>query len=555
MPTLDWIGKDKVINHHLDVPYRVLERQYSYGENGQHAEDNGSENMIIHGDNLSALKSLLPQYEGRIKCIYIDPPYNTAKSSEKNKAWVYSDNVDDPRIKNWLNAVVGDEGEDLSRHDKWLCMMYPRLKLLYKLLADDGIIFISIDDNENHHLRFICDEIFGKKSFVAQLVWRSDGNFDNQAKIKNCHEYILCYIKKPDMLGLPNGVDPSASENSKVFKNEIRNTVVKNGPKNPMSRILLPKGFPCVVESLVIEERHDAFPYYHQKAVISGGVLQNEVEVESGWSSKNILLDFINSDFKPVKDTKGQLTVFEITKTGAIEMVKPRTTVSHVLSVLSNLGSTQNMSSELALMGIKFDFPKPTDLLQYILGFYCEDNAIILDSFAGSGTTGHAVLNMNRDGKKRKFILIEMMDYAETLTAERVKQVIKGYGEGKNKVVGTGGNFSYYELGDTLMNGDELNEAVGVDKIREYVYFTETKSRLAPFKDDEPYFLGTHITTAYYFYYDKENVTTLSRAFLHTIKTKADSYVIYADLCTLSDAELEKYHITFKKIPRDITKL
>jgi len=555
MPTLDWIGKDKVINHHLDVPYRVLERQYSYDENGQHTEDNGSENMIIHGDNLSALKSLLPQYEGRIKCIYIDPPYNTAKSSEKNKAWVYSDNVDDPRIRNWLNAVVGDEGEDLSRHDKWLCMMYPRLRLLYKLLADDGIIFISIDDNENHHLRFICDEIFGKRSFVAQLVWRSDGNFDNQAKIKNCHEYILCYIKKPDMLGLPNGVDPSASENSKVFKNEIRNTVVKNGPKNPMSRILLPNGFPCAVDSLVIEERHDAFPYYHQKAVISGGVLQNEVEIESGWSSKNILLDFINSGFKPVKDTKGQLTVFEITKTGAIEMVKPRTTVSHVLSVLSNLGSTQNMSSELAVMGIKFDFPKPTDLLQYILGFYCEDNAIILDSFAGSGTTGHAVLNMNRDGKKRKFILIEMMDYAENLTAERVKQVIKGYGKGKNKADGTGGNFSYYELGDTLMNGDELNEAVGVDKIREYVYFTETKSHLAPFKDEEPYYLGTHITAAYYFYYDRENITTLSRAFLHTIKTKADSYVIYADLCTLSDAELEKYHITFKKIPRDITKL
>jgi len=555
MPTLDWIGKDKVINHHLDVPYRVLERQYSYDENGQHTEDNGSENMIIHGDNLSALKSLLPQYEGRIKCIYIDPPYNTAKSSEKNKAWVYSDNVDDPRIRNWLNAVVGDEGEDLSRHDKWLCMMYPRLRLLYKLLADDGIIFISIDDNENHHLRFICDEIFGKRSFVAQLVWRSDGNFDNQAKIKNCHEYILCYIKKPDMLGLPNGVDPSASENSKVFKNEIRNTVVKNGPKNPMSRILLPNGFPCAVDSLVIEERHDAFPYYHQKAVISGGVLQNEVEIESGWSSKNILLDFINSGFKPVKDTKGQLTVFEITKTGAIEMVKPRTTVSHVLSVLSNLGSTQNMSSELAVMGIKFDFPKPTDLLQYILGFYCEDNAIILDSFAGSGTTGHAVLNMNRDGKKRKFILIEMMDYAENLTAERVKQVIKGYGKGKNKADGTGGNFSYYELGDTLMNGDELNEAVGVDKIREYVYFTETKSHLAPFKDEEPYYLGTHITAAYYFYYDRENITTLSRAFLHTIKTKAYSYVIYADLCTLSDAELEKYHITFKKIPRDITKL
>ena len=134
MPTLEWIGKDKVVNHHLEVPYRVLEEQYTYN-----AET--SENMIIRGDNLEALKALLPRYEGRVKCIYIDPPYNTG-----NEGWVYNDNVNDPRIKKWLGEVVGKEGEDLSRHDKWLCMMYPRLKLLQRLLADDGAIFISIDD-------------------------------------------------------------------------------------------------------------------------------------------------------------------------------------------------------------------------------------------------------------------------------------------------------------------------------------------------------------------------------------------------------------------------
>ncbi len=150
MPTLEWIGKSKVINHHQEVPFRVLERKYSFDENGQHNEDNGSENMIIRGDNLEALKALLPRYEGRVKCIYIDPPYNTAKSSEKNKAWVYSDNVDDPKIQAWINITVGNEGEDLTRHDKWLCMMYPRLKLLYKLLAEDGIIFISIIMKQIH---------------------------------------------------------------------------------------------------------------------------------------------------------------------------------------------------------------------------------------------------------------------------------------------------------------------------------------------------------------------------------------------------------------------
>ena len=164
LPTLDWIGKDKVVNHHLDVLYRVLERQYSFDTNGTHTEDNGSKNMIIHGDNLSALKSLLPQYEGKIKCIYIDPPYNTG-----NENWVYNDNVNDPRILRWLGEVVGKEGEDLSRHDKWLCMIYPRLKLLHRLLADDGAIFISIDDNELYNLKLICDEIFGLNCFVANL--------------------------------------------------------------------------------------------------------------------------------------------------------------------------------------------------------------------------------------------------------------------------------------------------------------------------------------------------------------------------------------------------
>ena len=148
MPTLEWIGKDKVINHHQEVPFRVLERKYSFDESGRHEEDNGSSNMIIHGDNLEALKTLLPRYEGQIRCIYIDPPYNTG-----NEGWIYNDNVNDPKIRKWLGEVVGKEGEDLTRHDKWLCMMYPRLRLLHKLLSSDGAIFISIDDNEQEYLK------------------------------------------------------------------------------------------------------------------------------------------------------------------------------------------------------------------------------------------------------------------------------------------------------------------------------------------------------------------------------------------------------------------
>ena len=204
----------------------------------------------------------------------------------------------------------------------------------------------------------------------------------------------------------------------------------------------------------------------------------------------------------------------------------------------------------------QFDTPKPTRLLERVIQIATDPDSIVLDSFAGSGTTAHAVLNMNKaDGGERRFILIEMGDYADSITAERVKRVIAGYGEGRQAVAGTGGSFSYYELGEPLMHGDVLNENVGVEKIREYVYFTDTKSQLEKPHPDEPYFMGVHVNSAYYFYYEKKTATTLNREFLHTVKTKADAYVIYADLCTLSDAELEKYHITFKKIPRDITKL
>ena len=191
MPTLDWIGKDKVINHHLDVPYRVLERQYSVGVDGQRSEDNGSDNMIIHGDNLEALKALLPQYESRIKCIYIDPPYNTG-----NESWVYNDNVNDPRMRKWLGQVVGSESEDLSRHDKWLCMMYPRLKLLHRLLAEDGAIFISIDDNELYNLKMICDEIFGVNNYIDRLtvIVKTEGR--RYGSFAKTHENILVYAKK-----------------------------------------------------------------------------------------------------------------------------------------------------------------------------------------------------------------------------------------------------------------------------------------------------------------------------------------------------------------------
>lgn len=184
MPMLKWAGKDKVVNHHNEVPFRVLERKWGHGA------ASSPENMIIHGDNLAALKSLLPRYEGKVKCIYIDPPYNTGE-----EGWVYNDNVNDPQMKKWLGEVVGKEGEDFSRHDKWLCMMYPRLRLLHKLLSDDGTIFISIDDNEFAHLRLICDEIFGGQNFITTFIWEKRVNRENRKVVSSRHDYLLCYAK------------------------------------------------------------------------------------------------------------------------------------------------------------------------------------------------------------------------------------------------------------------------------------------------------------------------------------------------------------------------
>lgn len=561
MPTLHWIGKEKVVNHHQDVQYRILDHSYGFSSSSKKLQDveTGSGNKIIHGDNLEALKSLLPQYEGQIKCIYIDPPYNTGKEN-----WRYNDNVNHPQIRQWLNKIVGKEGDDLTRHDKWLCMMYPRLKLLRKLLADDGVIFISIDDNEQANLRLICDEIFGAKNLFAQFTWRSEGNFDNQAKAKIVHEYVLAYFKNIQNVGLPKAIDPSVPKKSKIFKKEIRNTIVKNGRKNPASLIKLPVGFPAKFENGTIQARNNAFPHYTNDVVVENFRTVNEVEIYSGWSSKDLFEEFIKNGYSDITDQKGQNTTFELLDSGTIEMVKGRQNPSHVISILQGLGSTQNMSNELKRMGIAFDYPKPVQLIEYLLGMYSDDNSIILDAFAGSGTTGHAVLNMNAIKGNRKFILIQidefdkegnLIDVINEITVKRIKAVINGYSD----VEGTGGAFDFYELGIPLFKEDEnINEDVSEEKIREYVYYSETKQPLKTTdkkeQKDNKYFLDKFNETAYYFVYEKENLTTLDNEFLPTVKTRAGQYVIYADNCLLDKAFMQKKNIIFKKIPRDITR-
>jgi len=255
MPTLEWIGKSKVINHHQKVPFRVLERKYSFDENGQHSEDNGSENMIIRGDNLEALKALLPRYEGRVKCIYIDPPYNTG-----NEGWVYNDNVNDPKIKKWLGEVVGKEGEDLTRHDKWLCMMYPRLKLLQKLLADDGCLIISISYHELHNLVNLLREIFGTKQIVTVTVQTSGGKPSGGFY---CAEYLV-FVVPADFHA--NALDFCGGNNRTPFEGLTLSTFDKTQRPNQTYPIFIDENgvFAGVGKSL--QEQIDDGSYTGEKA-------------------------------------------------------------------------------------------------------------------------------------------------------------------------------------------------------------------------------------------------------------------------------------------------
>lgn len=556
MPTLDWIGKSKVVNHHLDVPYKTLERQYSFDKVGEHKEDNGSGNMIIHGDNLEALKSLLPQYEGKIKCIYIDPPYN--RGNKKDKKWVYSDNVDDPKISEWIGQTVGAEGEDLARHDKWLCMMYPRLKLLWKLLSNHGFIAISIDNVEVFNLKLICDEIFGSNNFITEIscINNPKGRSDDKY-VATAHEHILLYKKGTISFGEFELEEKVTKRYREIDENGDRYRTIdlrKTGDEDlrtDREDMFYPFFFNEANGDLIVGNNEESTPNGYIR-ILPMKTKKIEGRWRWGKNDKSMQYGFKNLVARYMPN-KQKWTIFEKDYLKNKKGVKP-TTVWDFKDVNSERGTEQFIS--LGFNKSDFPNPKPVGTINRIITMMNDKNAIILDSFAGSGTTAHAVLKKNQnDGGNRRFILVEMLEYAESITAERVKRVIRGNAVRDTSFEGLGGSFSYYELGEPIFNGDMLNEEIGEDEIRKYVYFTETKQTLAPHKADEPYYLGTYIDNAYYFYYEKEQITTLNNEFLNTIKTKAGAYVIYADLCTLSNNELEKYRITFKKIPRDISKL
>lgn len=554
MPTLDWIGKKAVVNHHREVPYRLVncERELSAGD-----PDEG--NLLVQGDNLEALKALLPYYAGKVKCIYIDPPYNTG-----NEGWVYNDNVASPEIKAWLGKVVGKEAEDLSRHDKWLCMMYPRLRLLRDFLRDNGVIFMSIDGNELDNLCKLSDEIFGRKnrraiiSNVNNPKGRSDDKF-----FATAHEYILVYAKDASEI---RGFEPEEHITKRYNKTD------HNGRK--YREIDLRK---TGDQDRRIDRPNMYFSFFwsEEESVLSTKrrnpsdieITPQKTKTVDGrwrWGLKTAESN-IASLYARHMPNKGQWSVFERDYLDARDKVKPTTAWT---GKQHNSERGSELLIELGFEKEAFDRPKPIGTILDILRISTEDGDLILDSFAGSGTTGHAVLDLNRqDGGNRRFILVEMDEtIAPNITAERLRRVIDGYDKGgapNNPEKGLGGGFRYCRLGVPLFNefGDIAREVTYFD-LAAHIFFSETGVPIPQKATSE--LLGIFQERAVYLLFNATlsetppeaagNVLTPDR--LDVLPSPPNGFdgirVIYAEGCTVSPERLKQAGAIFKQIPYQI---
>jgi adenine-specific DNA-methyltransferase len=543
MPTLNWIGKEAVINHHLEVPFRLLKDVPELG-----CGDPGSGNLIVEGDNLVALKALLPYYKGKVKCICIDPPYNTG-----NEGWAYNDNVNSPAIKKWLGETVGKEGETLDRHDRWLCMMYPRLALLREFLSEDGSIFVCLDDNEISALRYVMDEVFGGNNFITTCIWQKVYSPKNSARhFSEDHDYVPVYAKSGETWR-PNLV-PRSNEQDAAYKNRDKD---ERGPWKTgdlSARNYFSKGtYPINCPSGRIIAGPPTGMYWR---VSKGKFDELNADNRIWWGNEGNAIPQIKRFLSEVK-----------------QGVVPQT-----LWFYSDVGHTQDAKKELvSVMDFKdsdsvFITPKPTRLIERILQIATNPGDLVLDSFAGSGTTGHAVLKMNTtapEGAARRFILVEMdQKIAPDITRERVKRVAEGYTNAKGEAVpGLGGGFRYVRLGDELFDEHgRINEAgVRFDDLARHVYFSETgepwveklKAESGKLKTlPKTPLLGVHHGRAVYLLYNGilkdrsvDGGNVLASTTLEHLPAHDGPKVVYAAGCRFSKARLEREGITFKQTP------
>ncbi len=529
MPSLQFKGKSAVWNHHLSVPYHTLEEKTKQSLKGKHQD----ENLIIQGDNLLALKALLPQYQGKVKCIYIDPPYNTG-----NENWVYSDNVSSPTIKDWIGKAVGKE--DLTRHDKWLAMMAPRLKMLRELLAEDGVIFISIDDNEQPHLKCLVDEIFGEENFLANLVWenKEGGGSSDSTHFKIKHEYVLCFAKHKDAATI-NGVD---------VEDEDRYTLADKWEKNRGKYQLVKLNSASIQYSASLDysikapDGSDIYPSYNDKKACWR------------WSKKKLEWGLAN-DFIAIKKDRDQKWAvytkqyFKVDNEGKV--IQRTNRPMGVINKFSSTTATKELESLFG--GRMFEYSKPYQLIEYLLKLSSEKDSIVLDSFAGSGTTAHAVLDLNKeDGGNRKFILVEMEDYADKITAERVRLASKKFEYDAG--------FTYYDLGpaidaETLLAGT----LPSYKEFAKYVYYLATGKNHPDEKkiNETSSFVGKSDAGSVYLVYQKDMDALKKLAITLEWAQKAHAKdsgkkIVYAPACYLDDEALEQYNIRFVSIPYNL---
>jgi site-specific DNA-methyltransferase (adenine-specific)/adenine-specific DNA-methyltransferase len=532
MPTLNWIGKDAVVNHHHQVPFHLLKDvpDLACGEPGDG-------NLIVQGDNLVALKALLPYYAGQVKCIYIDPPYNTG-----NENWVYNDNVNSPLMREWLGKVVGKEGETLDRHDRWLCMMYPRLALLRQFLREDGAIFISLDDSEVHALRYVMDEIFGEQNFVTTIVWEKNYAPKASAKyLSENHDYIVLYAKNKSLW--QRNLIPRSEKQDKAYKNPDNDPRGLWRPNNLAAR----NAYSLGVYSITCP---------------SGRVIPGPPK-GSYWRVSKEKFEYLNRDGriwwgKDGSNVPAPKIFLSEVKQGVVPMT---------IWTYEEAGHTQDAKKELleALPEASevFMTPKPPRLVARIIQLTAGPDDLLLDSFAGSGTTGHAVLNLNQQDKgNRRFILVEMeSQIAKGITAERVRRVAQGYKNAKGeKVEGLGGGFRYCELGEPLFDeGGKIRETVSFSDLARHVYFTETGEPLPRGRVTKSPFLGECRGVGIYLLYngilgDKsaQGGNILTRAVLAQLPKYDGQKVIYCAGCLLGKDRLQAERILIRQTPYEI---
>jgi adenine-specific DNA-methyltransferase len=548
MPTLNWIGKDAVVKHHKDVPFRLLEPvpALSCGE-----PDSG--NLIVQGDNLLALKALLPRYAGQVKCIYIDPPYNTGIEE-----WRYNDNVNSPEIRRWLGEVVGKEGETLDRHDRWLCMMYPRLMLLKHFLRDDGAIFVSIDDNEVANLRLLMDEVFGERNFIeifSRVKTETPSNLSSTTKKKV--EYVVAYGNAKKIGRLVGLRTTSSSSNGLLNQpNEIK---VLRFPAGVV-RTKIPDG----IQRARVQKTQKYEVELLNDVEVRGGLFVGEFALRARFKWSQSVLD------EAFRDPSYTILIPTEKLSPAYERSEYEASVPANL-IDSDIDSSTNEDATAELAGIflgdaVFDYPKPVSLVRYLANMLVEKDSLVLDSFGGSGTTAHAVLKQNaEDGGNRRFILVEMDEgIARNVTAERVRRVASGYTNAKGEAVpGLGGGFQFCTLGKPLFDArGHINNEVRFAELARFVWFMETGMGLPAARtsrkaaDTASPLLGVHEGRAVYLLYNGilkdrsiDGGNVLTTPLLEHLPVHDGPRVVYGARCAIGAERLRALGIVFKQLP------